>query len=195
MTTGSRYLDQAKRLIEALAATHSELADGFTEAELDEIDEFARPLRSVADNSDAKFRLYLEIKQEVRKDRLILLAIIPALSSVAAMRGKKLLMLVAEDAQRWYWAEMVRCWLGRLDLEITTWAESTRRLGGFGAQHSSYWFLGDIDTGYPPASEIPLTLGNPIVEAIDRLINNRSANLLMIHQIGRLAVLPKPCAV
>ena len=191
MAVGDHLIEEAKRRIAALAAVDAGLKDGFNADELAAIGEFAAPLAAHADKPAQTFRSYVEFKESVRKERLVLLAAVPALASVAALANKKLLMLVAEEAQALRWAGAAQRWLGGYDLEVAAWGQSTRRLGGFGSQHGSYWFLGDIDTSQEPGTVIANSLGNPMAAAIEKMIQNRSANFLMIHQIGRLAVQPE----
>lgn len=190
MAASDRLIEEAKQRIAALAAVDADLKDGFNAAELAAIAEFAEPLAVHAAKPAQFFRSYVECKESVRKDRLVLLAAVPALASVAALANKKLLMLVAEEAQAMRWRAAARHWLGNYDLEIATWAQSARRLGGFGSQHGTYWFLGDMDTSQEPGTVIANSLGNPMAAAIEKMIQNRSANFLLLHQIGRLAVQP-----
>jgi len=188
---GEHFIEEAKQRIKVLTAADPALGDGFSADDLAEFDEVVRPLTAWEANPEKNFRIYLEIKPEVRKERLLLIAIVPALAACAAKRGKKLLMLVAEDAQAMRWGGAAQRLLGKFDLEIVTWADGARRLGGFGSQHGKFWFVGDMDTSLPPGNQIPLSLGNPMADAILRLTTNRSANYLLLHQVGLQAVQPK----
>lgn len=187
---GEHFIEEAKQRIKVLTAADPALSDGFSADDLREFEEIVRPLTAWEANQAKNFRIYLEIKPSVRKERLLLIAIIPALAASAARSGKKLLMLVAEDVQAMQWGGAAQRLLGKFDLEIVTWTNGARRLGGFGSQHEKFWFVGDMDTRLPPGERIPLSLGNPMADAILRLTKNRSANYLLLHQVGRQAVQP-----
>lgn len=130
-------------------------------------------------------RVYLEIGAGARKPLLMAAALWPELGDIGRRSGLAPTLFVTEPAVR----RLYEPHLKGPDIAIHDWAESAGMLGGLGGRHGSIFFIADIDTEQPG----PLAASRQwtaVAKAIDRLIANKLANFVMIHQLGKHALDP-----
>jgi hypothetical protein len=130
-------------------------------------------------------RVYLEIGAGARKPLLMAAALWPELGALGRQSGLAPALFVTEPEVR----RSYEAFLHGPETPIHGFAESADLLGALGGHHNTIFFVADIDTEQAG----PLTASRqwtPVARAIDKLITNKLANFVMIHQLGKHALDP-----
>lgn len=141
--------------------------------------------RAGADLRMQPIRVYLEIDAGAREPLLMAAAFWPELGEIGRRSGLAPALFVTEPAVR----RLYDPHLGGPEAVIHEWAESANLLGALGGLHNTMFYVADIDTEQPG----PLAASRqwtPVARAIGKLIANKLASFVMIHQLGKHALDP-----
>lgn len=182
------FIARSQERLAALArAAGSSSSLGWNAAERKALRELGAEIlpRAGADLRMQPIRVYLEMDAGARKPLLMAAGFWPELGDIGRRNGLAPALFVTEPAVRRLYEQHLK---GPANA-IHDWVESAGLLGALGGSHNSMFFVADIDTEQPG----PLAASRqwtPVAKAINKLITNKLANFVMIHQLGKHALDP-----
>jgi hypothetical protein len=181
---GYRFVSAARAWLENLPEPARSTSLPWTKEEEYALFDFARSFLPLIDSEEPP-RIYQEFDTAVRKELLLLVGLLPAISEDAARRGRTPLFLVTDFERKQSLRRAAEFLRPEAAITIDSWIKIT----DVGALDKR-WILGDVDWDATGQFHTQSELAEWTANAMDLLVRKCRSPFILVHQIGQCALLP-----